>query len=339
MKFNLKTAMVFGCALIPFHAMPFQLKSQFSENSEDQLTLHNFNIGLAFQTYGDQNRAITFLKSSSLSARSPNMRLLPDVAIARIYLSEGIYRTAFPILADVYEQSKIMGAPLQTTTAASLLLLAETSLRNHDLNKLRRTADMLSQFEFEGKEFDTVEQSVQFTGKYYLSLLSKLNGNPELSLPLKEALTENSNTKASQKPIITSEQTEKLRNLSAEPSIVETESNFKSPAIAGLLSLVVPGAGHFYANRWQNGLTAFGFTMLTAATSKWAFNNGEKVFGTTMTGISALFYLGQFAGAMRQVNLYNQGKLRNFQNDLVSKYGPRSSLKIEKNGVTFSWEL
>ncbi|MEN9809301.1 MAG: hypothetical protein RLZZ488_868 [Pseudomonadota bacterium] len=312
-------------------SIPFQ--------SEDAMVAQHLNLGLAFQAYGDQNRAMTFLKAASLGARSPQMHLVPDLAIARIYLSEGVYRTAFPILADLYERTKILPAFGQSISAAALLLLAETTARNYDLNQLRAAADDLMQFEATAADLSAVQHEIHSTGQYYLAMLSKFNGNEKLSEPLRKALENKSDEKQKAKAVsLSPDFIAKSQNLLNEKSVNNLEDNLKSPVVATLLSAVVPGSGHVYVGRWQNGLSALFFTLGTAATSRWALLRGEKAFGGTMAGVAGLFYLGQIAGATRQTILSNQNTLKNFQNDIIARYTPKSSLKFSPDGLTFTWQ-
>lgn len=333
----LKTSIIFIVA--PHTAAAGEIKLGIPFQAEDAMVSQHLNLGLAFQAYGDQNRAMTFLKAASLGARSPQMQLIPDLAIARIYLSEGVYRTAFPILADLYERTKILPAFGQSISAAALLLLAETTARNYDLNQLRATADDLMQFEATAAELSAAQDEIHTTGQYYLAMLAKFNGIEKLSEPLRKTLENKTDEKQKTKTLALSpEFINKSQKLLNERSINSVEDELKSPVVASLLSVVVPGAGHVYVGRWQNGLSALFFTLGTAATSRWALQRGEKAFGATMAGVAGLFYLGQIAGATRQTILSNQNTLKNFQNDIIARYTPKSSLKFSPDGLTFTWQ-
>lgn len=332
-----KASLIFVAA--PQFAVAGDIKLSIPFQTEDAMVVQHLNLGLAFQAYGDQNRAMTFLKAASLGAKSPQMYLIPDLAIARIYLSEGVYRTALPILADLFERTKNLPATGQSINTATLLLLAETTARNYDLNQLRTAADNLMQFEASAAELSQIQNEIKTTGQYYLAMLSKFNGNETLSEPLRKTLENISNDKKKATAVsLAPDFISKSQNLLNERSINDLEDNLKSPVIATLLSLVVPGAGHMYVGRWQNGLSALIFTLGTAATSRWALQRGEKAFGATMAGVAGLFYLGQIAGATRQTILSNQNALKDFQNEIISRYSPKSSLKFSPDGLTFTWQ-
>ena len=81
-------------------------------------------------------------------------------------------------------------------------------------------------------------------------------------------------------------------------------SNSKSPALAGLLSALLPGAGRVYAGRWFDGLMGFFMVYLTA-TSAYESSKREdslsKVFSYSLAGI---FYTGEIYGAYRSAKYY-----------------------------------
>lgn len=314
-----------------------EIRLTFPIESEDQHTFRQLRLGLAFQAYGDQNRAITFLKVASLGARTHQMRLIPDLAIARIYLSQGAYRTALPILADVYEQTSTQPDYALPIRASALILIAEVSARNYDLNHLRLAADDLTLLEAP-EMLLPVRQKIRSTGEYYLAMLAKFNGIDELAEPLRKTL------KAAEEEEIKNNFSALTQNFINEskkllqyPSITSIEEKQKSPFIAGLLSAVVPGSGYVYSGNWQNGLSALFFTVGTAVTANWALRQKEPVFGAAMAGVSGLFYLGQLSGSVRHAILRNQAALKKFQDGVIVQFTPKSTLTFSADGLTLKW--
>ncbi|MBI4633224.1 MAG: tetratricopeptide repeat protein [Deltaproteobacteria bacterium] len=102
----------------------------------------------------------------------------------------------------------------------------------------------------------------------------------------------------------------------------------KSPAAAGTLAAILPGAGHLYAERPRDALVAF----LLNASFIWAsielFNNGNEVAG----GIVAFFELGWYTGniysAVGSAHKYNERNKKDFLQNLKDM----SSLSFYKDG-------
>ncbi len=93
--------------------------------------------------------------------------------------------------------------------------------------------------------------------------------------------------------------------------VLKAKKSRKSPALAGLLSVVVPGMGKIYANDWKDGLLSLVFT---ATMSVQAYRNFNKhgfsdprgyIYGAIGTG----FYLGNIYGAVQSAKNYNLKKI------------------------------
>jgi tetratricopeptide (TPR) repeat protein len=110
---------------------------------------------------------------------------------------------------------------------------------------------------------------------------------------------------------------------------------YKSPATAGLLAAVLPGAGHLYAERPRDALVAF---LLNGAFIWGAlefFQHDNYVAG----GIFAFFELGWYTGniysAVSSVHKYN----RNKENDLIQKLKDNFSLALYRDGDVQSFVI
>ena len=92
----------------------------------------------------------------------------------------------------------------------------------------------------------------------------------------------------------------------------------KSPALAGLMSAVIPGAGKFYAGRKDEGFAAF-FTVgiFAGLTAECWVKKGPKDWRTIVFGtLGSLFYIGNIYGSYMSVGIYNDN-LTNAQNSTI----------------------
>jgi len=86
--------------------------------------------------------------------------------------------------------------------------------------------------------------------------------------------------------------------------------SFKSPALAGLMSAIVPGSGRIYAGNWQDGLLSF----VIIGVSAWQAYRGFERGGTASAyawiyGLTGLgFYAGNIYGSIKEVNRTNHLK-------------------------------
>jgi hypothetical protein len=83
----------------------------------------------------------------------------------------------------------------------------------------------------------------------------------------------------------------------------------RSPALAGLMSGLLPGSGHLYAGAAKDGLLAFLVTGALIAGSVEAWT--QEVYGVAgLVSVAALtFYLGNIYGAVNSAHLANQERL------------------------------
>jgi hypothetical protein len=94
-------------------------------------------------------------------------------------------------------------------------------------------------------------------------------------------------------------------------SILEKETHKKSPALAALMSTVLPGSGKAYSNNWKDGLVSLIFTAGMAFQSYRNFNK----FGTNnhrgwiYGGIGLGFYLGNIYGSVKSTKDFNRKKI------------------------------
>ncbi|MFA5329626.1 MAG: hypothetical protein WC384_17665 [Prolixibacteraceae bacterium] len=90
----------------------------------------------------------------------------------------------------------------------------------------------------------------------------------------------------------------------------------KSPALAGILSVIIPGSGKVYSGRWKDGLISFLMTSTTAFMAVRGFNKNPKSFYPWAMGtLSVVYYSGNIYGSTQTANKYNKDK----ENELVNK--------------------
>ena len=100
-------------------------------------------------------------------------------------------------------------------------------------------------------------------------------------------------------------------------SILEKETHKKSPALAALMSAVVPGTGKAYSKNWKDGIVSLFFTAGMAFQSYRNFNK----FGTNnhrgwiYGGIGLGFYLGNIYGSVKSTKDYNRKKINVLQHE------------------------
>lgn len=95
----------------------------------------------------------------------------------------------------------------------------------------------------------------------------------------------------------------------------------KSPALAGTLSAVVPGAGQLYVGRTGDAAIAF----LLNAAFVWAavesFDKGNNVAGGILLAFEAGWYSGNVFNAVGGAQKYNRRARQDYLDDLQNRYG------------------
>lgn len=85
----------------------------------------------------------------------------------------------------------------------------------------------------------------------------------------------------------------------------------KNPYLAAFYSMVLPGSGKFYAEKWFDGLFSLTFIASTAVFATLYFmNNGvESWQGWVLTGTGLVFYFGDIYGSFKAAENYNKNKI------------------------------
>lgn len=86
--------------------------------------------------------------------------------------------------------------------------------------------------------------------------------------------------------------------------------NYKSPALAGLMSSILPGSGKIYTNRWKDGIIALVFVGATGYQTYRGFSQKgvKSAYGWIMGSVAFSFYIGNIYGSAKSAKTYNQNK-------------------------------
>jgi outer membrane protein assembly factor BamD (BamD/ComL family) len=79
----------------------------------------------------------------------------------------------------------------------------------------------------------------------------------------------------------------------------------KSPALAGLMSAVIPGTGHFYTGRWRDGTVALLLNGAFLAAGIEAVSAGNEAAAGLLLFFEAAWYSGAIYGAVNAAHKYN----------------------------------
>ena len=99
----------------------------------------------------------------------------------------------------------------------------------------------------------------------------------------------------------------------------------KSPALAGVMSAIVPGTGRFYARDWKDGIVSLFFVSAMTIQSVRGFNKSgiNSTRGWIYGGIGFGFYLGNIYGSVVSAKGYNKKshqKIRSRIDNLFNSY-------------------
>lgn len=86
---------------------------------------------------------------------------------------------------------------------------------------------------------------------------------------------------------------------------------YRSPALAGALSTVLPGLGYAYAGRGKTAIAAAVINVLFIGTAVEAFRSKQYILGSTSAIIGSGWYFGNIYGSYSSAQKYN-GVLKNF---------------------------
>lgn len=91
---------------------------------------------------------------------------------------------------------------------------------------------------------------------------------------------------------------------------------FKSPLLAGLLSLIIPGSGKIYVGEYGDGIVALFASTLFAFLSYDNFKANHNFRGWLFAGIGSFFYAGNIYGSVSSAQTHNARINYEFNYDL-----------------------
>jgi len=86
---------------------------------------------------------------------------------------------------------------------------------------------------------------------------------------------------------------------------MKTKPLYKSPALAGVMSAVIPGSGKMYVGEWGDGITAFLATGLLAFLAYDNFRADHTTRAWIFTGLGTFFYAGNIYGSIASAQIFN----------------------------------
>lgn len=92
----------------------------------------------------------------------------------------------------------------------------------------------------------------------------------------------------------------------------------KSPALAGLMSAIIPGSGRVYAKDWKDGLVSFLFVGTMAFQSYRGFlkSGTQSTRGWIYGGVALGFHLGNIYGSVSSAKAYNKKRFQTIRNSV-----------------------
>lgn len=86
---------------------------------------------------------------------------------------------------------------------------------------------------------------------------------------------------------------------------LKTNPPYKSPALAGFMSAIIPGSGKMYVGEWGDGITALAVTGLFAFLAYDNFQADHTTRAWIFTGLGAFFYAGNIYGSVASAQIFN----------------------------------
>ena len=96
------------------------------------------------------------------------------------------------------------------------------------------------------------------------------------------------------------------------------ETKRKSPALAGIMSAVIPGTGRFYSKDWKDGIVSMFFAGAMGFQAYRGFSKSsiKSTRGWIYGGIGFGFYLGNIYGSVQSAKFYNKKSRQGIKNSI-----------------------
>ncbi|GAB4171330.1 MAG: hypothetical protein Kow00100_12470 [Geothermobacteraceae bacterium] len=113
----------------------------------------------------------------------------------------------------------------------------------------------------------------------------------------------------------------------------------KSPATAGLLSAVLPGAGQVYTGHARDGAIAFALNVAFILAGIEAFDNGNEALGGILAFVEVGWYAGNIFNAVTNAHKSNRRLERGLLDELRQKHGLDLALGPRVGLIRLSWRF
>jgi len=127
-------------------------------------------------------------------------------------------------------------------------------------------------------------------------------------------------------PFLTKEIPEPVNNSNLSETIISHEEKVawekyeqaprKSPMVAGISNLFIPGAGYLYLGMWQTAALNAILTGLCIGSSIELFQRDQYFTGAAVATVGSVFYIGGALGAARSANDINRRNLKDISDQL-----------------------
>ncbi|MCD4653032.1 hypothetical protein K8T06_03765 [bacterium] len=109
----------------------------------------------------------------------------------------------------------------------------------------------------------------------------------------------------------------------------------KNPATAGILSVLIPGAGQIYNGRYWDGGVAMGLILGGAYWTHDLFERGDDNWGWTVGVVTGLLYFGQIRNSIIDAVRINERAELEFKKHLVEEYFLKFTLSVKEDDIRF----
>lgn len=106
------------------------------------------------------------------------------------------------------------------------------------------------------------------------------------------------------------------------PTAASLRPSRRSPAVAAGMSAVLPGAGHVYAGRWQEGIAALVTNALFISATWLAWDREEYAVAGVLGAAEVFWYGGNVVGAANAARRYNEASAKRHWHGLEERWLP-----------------
>lgn len=263
-------------------------------------------IGAELAKQGDDYRAITHFKRSSLLASSQEQQVQSALAaLAGYHLAQQA-----PQGLQYFWSNKLFKQipPEHPYWLDSRLLASQLAIADLDYDSLNEIHQQMSHHP---------HNKVQACAKY-VELSVVLNQYDPLSLKTWLEIQKN-------QAITIDQETQSSAALLLQQHL----NRAKSPTTARWLNAILPGAGYFYVGQKSSAMTSFLLNTLFIAASARFFDRGDIAAGVLCTSFELGWYIGGINGAGIAAIEYNQDKWMKMSHKLLNEHKAFPILRLE----------